>query len=104
MSRKRPRTGAQKPQNAARQGSRQAPEMGQLRIIGGQWRSRKLSFPAVDGLRPTGDRWRETLFNWLAPVIPGTGDSWRPLPGCLCRLRSAGTRSIIAWRRALHLY
>lgn len=44
---------------------------GNLRIIGGQWRSRKLQFPAVDGLRPTGDRLRETLFNWLAPEIEG---------------------------------
>ncbi len=43
----------------------------QLRIIGGQWRGRKLSFPALDGLRPTGDRIRETLFNWLAPRLPG---------------------------------
>jgi len=43
----------------------------QLRIIGGQWRGRKLSFPAIDGLRPTGDRIRETLFNWLAPDIQG---------------------------------
>lgn len=42
-----------------------------LRIIGGQWRSRRLSFPAVDGLRPTGDRQRETLFNWLSPYIYG---------------------------------
>jgi len=41
----------------------------QLRIIGGQWRGRKLSFPDVDGLRPTGDRIRETLFNWLAPIM-----------------------------------
>jgi len=41
----------------------------QLRIIGGLWRGRKLSFPAVEGLRPTGDRIRETLFNWLAPDI-----------------------------------
>lgn len=41
----------------------------QLRIIGGLWRGRKLSFPDVDGLRPTGDRIRETLFNWLAPEI-----------------------------------
>ncbi len=41
----------------------------QLRIIGGQWRGRKLSFPAVDGLRPTGDRVRETLFNWLQPIV-----------------------------------
>lgn len=44
----------------------------QLRIIGGLWRGRKLSFPDVDGLRPTGDRIRETLFNWLAPEIQGS--------------------------------
>jgi 16S rRNA (guanine966-N2)-methyltransferase len=44
---------------------------GQLRIIGGHWRGRKLSFPDVEGLRPTGDRIRETLFNWLAPEIQG---------------------------------
>lgn len=43
----------------------------QLRIIAGIWRGRKLSFPDVDGLRPTGDRIRETLFNWLAPEIQG---------------------------------
>ncbi|GAB3284075.1 16S rRNA (guanine(966)-N(2))-methyltransferase RsmD [Parahaliea aestuarii] len=41
----------------------------QLRIIGGHWRGRKLSFLPADGLRPTADRVRETLFNWLAPVI-----------------------------------
>lgn len=41
-----------------------------LRIIGGQWRSRLLSFPEIEGLRPTTDRVRETLFNWLAPYIP----------------------------------
>lgn len=40
-----------------------------LRIIGGQWRGRKLQFPDSEGLRPTTDRVRETLFNWLAPVI-----------------------------------
>jgi len=43
----------------------------QLRIIGGQWRGRKLSFPLIDGLRPTGDRIRETLFNWLTPDVHG---------------------------------
>jgi len=43
----------------------------QLRIIAGQWRSRKLAFPTIEGLRPTPDRVRETLFNWLAPVIEG---------------------------------
>ncbi len=41
-----------------------------LRIIGGQWRGRKVSFPNSEGLRPTSDRVRETLFNWLAPIIP----------------------------------
>lgn len=43
----------------------------QLRIIAGQWRSRRLGFPAAPGLRPTPDRVRETLFNWLAPYIEG---------------------------------
>ena len=43
----------------------------QLRIIGGHWRGRKVPFPEVPGLRPTPDRVRETLFNWLAPVITG---------------------------------
>ncbi len=42
-----------------------------LRIIGGQWRSRKLSFPDAPGLRPTPDRIRETLFNWLQADIHG---------------------------------
>lgn len=42
-----------------------------VRIIGGRWRGRKLTFPHVEGLRPTGDRIRETLFNWLAPVLRG---------------------------------
>lgn len=42
-----------------------------LRIIGGRWRGRKLPFATADGLRPTGDRIRETLFNWLAPQIHG---------------------------------
>lgn len=43
----------------------------QLRIIGGRWRGRRLTFPDQAGLRPTPDRVRETLFNWLAPVMPG---------------------------------
>jgi 16S rRNA (guanine966-N2)-methyltransferase len=42
---------------------------GQIRIIGGQWRGRKLPVPESPGLRPTTDRVRETLFNWLAPSI-----------------------------------
>jgi len=45
---------------------------GELRIIGGSWRSRKLAFPAIAGLRPTPSRIRETLFNWLMPDLPGS--------------------------------
>ncbi|HSW70476.1 MAG TPA: 16S rRNA (guanine(966)-N(2))-methyltransferase RsmD, partial [Gammaproteobacteria bacterium] len=44
---------------------------GQVRIIGGEWRGRKLSIPEQAAVRPTPDRVRETLFNWLAPVIQG---------------------------------
>lgn len=44
---------------------------GQLRIIGGQWRSRMLPVVEQTGLRPTPDRVRETLFNWLQMEIPG---------------------------------
>ncbi|MGL6159795.1 16S rRNA (guanine(966)-N(2))-methyltransferase RsmD [Microbulbifer sp.] len=45
--------------------------LSQLRIIGGRWRGRKLQFAPVAGLRPTGDRLRETLFNWLQFHLPG---------------------------------
>ncbi len=41
----------------------------QIRIIGGRWRSRRIRFPDVEGLRPTADRIRETLFNWLQNFI-----------------------------------
>jgi 16S rRNA (guanine966-N2)-methyltransferase len=43
----------------------------QLRIIGGRWRGRKLAFPNIEGLRPTPDRVRETIFNWLQMDIGG---------------------------------
>ncbi len=42
-----------------------------VRIIGGQYRRRLLDFPDADGLRPTPDRVRETLFNWLGQDLPG---------------------------------
>jgi len=44
---------------------------GKVRIIGGRWRGTKLGVPEVAGLRPTSDRVRETLFNWLMPMLPG---------------------------------
>jgi len=43
----------------------------QVRIIGGAWRSRRISFPDHEGLRPSGDRVRETLFNWLGQDLAG---------------------------------
>lgn len=48
---------------------------GQLRIIGGQWRRLRLPVPDAPGLRPTPDRVRETLFNWLGQDL----DGWRVL-------------------------
>ncbi|EMD1716903.1 16S rRNA (guanine(966)-N(2))-methyltransferase [Providencia stuartii] len=51
---------AKKPQSAS---------LGQIRIIGGKWRGRKLPVRDSEGLRPTTDRIKETLFNWLMPII-----------------------------------
>ncbi len=42
-----------------------------VRIIGGEWRSRLVTFPDAQGLRPTPDRVRETLFNWLGQRLDG---------------------------------
>lgn len=44
---------------------------GQIRLIGGRWRGTRLPVPDVDGLRPTSDRVRETLFNWLQAEVAG---------------------------------
>lgn len=46
-----------------------APRTGQIRIIAGQWRGRKLPVKTLPGLRPTTDRVKETVFNWLAPEL-----------------------------------
>lgn len=45
--------------------------MSRVRIVGGQWRSRLIEVAAVRGLRPTPDRVRETLFNWLGQDLTG---------------------------------
>lgn len=73
----------------------------QLRIIGGQWRSRKLAFPDVPGLRPTPDRVRETLFNWLAPVIAGAHvlDAYSGSGALLFEALSRGASSAVALER-----
>lgn len=75
---------------------------GQVRIIGGVWRSRRLPVPAAAGLRPTPDRVRETLFNWLRPYLPGA----RCLDlfagsGALClEALSRGARAVVMVERA----
>ena len=51
-------------------GNKKSPA-GRLRIVAGNWRSRLLDIADVPGLRPTSTRIRETLFNWLAPSLPG---------------------------------
>ncbi len=45
---------------------------GIVRIIAGKWRGRRLKVPDVKDLRPTPDRVRETIFNWLMPIIADT--------------------------------
>lgn len=45
---------------------------GSVRIIGGEWRRRRLALPPGTSVRPTPDRVRETLFNWLGPEISGS--------------------------------
>lgn len=58
------------PMSAARAKS-SAGGVGSVRIIAGRWRGTRLPVPDRPGLRPTSDRVRETLFNWLQPVLPG---------------------------------
>jgi 16S rRNA (guanine966-N2)-methyltransferase len=62
-----------KHQDGQQRGGRQkrAGKPGFVRIIGGEWRGRRLPVLDLPGLRPSGDRTRETLFNWLQPSIRG---------------------------------
>ncbi|HEY8681960.1 MAG TPA: 16S rRNA (guanine(966)-N(2))-methyltransferase RsmD [Rhodanobacter sp.] len=55
----------------ARLSSGRAAAAGRIRIIGGSLRNSRLEVPDLPGLRPTTERVRETLFNWLAPMIDG---------------------------------
>lgn len=64
---------------------------GRIRVIGGQLRNSRLDVPDLPGLRPTAERVRETLFNWLAPVIQGAR--------CLDLCAGTGALGIEAWSR-----
>lgn len=48
---------------------KQSAPLGAIRIISGKWRGRKLPVLSAEGLRPTTDRTKETLFNWLMPYV-----------------------------------
>ncbi|NOX27486.1 MAG: 16S rRNA (guanine(966)-N(2))-methyltransferase RsmD [Gammaproteobacteria bacterium] len=67
---------------------------GMLRIIGGEWRSRILNFDTASGVRPTTDRVRETLFNWLQPATPSAK--------CLDLFSGSGALGIEALSRGAH--
>lgn len=63
-----PRAASRTPQGTA---SAAARSPGTVRIVGGRWRGTKLAVPDRPGLRPTSDRVRETLFNWLGQDLSG---------------------------------
>lgn len=67
---------------------------GSVRIIAGQWRRRQIAVPAIPGVRPSGDRVRETLFNWLAPHLPGAR--------CLDLFAGSGVLAFEALSRGAH--
>jgi 16S rRNA (guanine966-N2)-methyltransferase len=69
---------------AARQAQPRASAPQSVRIIGGRWRKTRLPVLQVPGLRPTPDRVRETLFNWLG----------QDLSGCVCLDAFAGTGAL----------
>lgn len=66
----------------------------QVRIIAGQWRGRRLPILDIHGLRPTGDRVRETAFNWLGPKVIGAR--------CLDLFAGSGALGLEALSRGAH--
>ncbi len=68
--------------------------MGAVRIIGGQWRGRKIHFSSLPGLRPTPNRLRETLFNWLMHKVIGAR--------CLDLFAGSGALGFEALSRGAH--
>lgn len=73
-----------------------------VRIIGGKWRGRKLAVIDADGLRPTPDRIRETLFNWLATDCRGAAvlDCFAGSGALGLEALSRGARSLVALEKA----
>ncbi|MES9846164.1 MAG: 16S rRNA (guanine(966)-N(2))-methyltransferase RsmD [Candidatus Sedimenticola sp. 6PFRAG5] len=84
---RRPGKGAE----ARRRPGKRPGQSNRVRIIGGVHGGRKLRFPDAAGLRPTSDRVRETLFNWLQSVLPGAS--------CLDLFSGSGALSLEAASR-----
>ncbi|WP_448549467.1 16S rRNA (guanine(966)-N(2))-methyltransferase RsmD [Thalassotalea fusca] len=86
MRNNRKSSGSNRPKSAPKSAG-----SGMIRIIGGQHRGRKLSVIDAQGLRPTTDRVKETVFNWLMPYIHGSR--------CLDCFAGSGSLGFEAWSR-----
>jgi 16S rRNA (guanine966-N2)-methyltransferase len=77
-------------------------ERGVLRIVGGRWRGRRLPVLSQPGLRPTTDRVRETLFNWVSPWIEGAGclDCFAGSGALGLEAASRGAREVVMLERS----
>lgn len=79
---------------------------GKVRIIGGEWRSRLLTFPERPDLRPTADRIRETLFNWLGQDLSGLNclDLFAGSGALGFEAASRGARRVVMVEDDVHVY
>jgi len=77
-----------------------------VRIIGGKWRRRRLEVPAGGTVRPTPDRVRETLFNWLGPAIAGRSclDLFAGTGALGFEAASRGAREVVMIERDRHMW
>lgn len=77
-----------------------------IRIIGGQYRGKKLPFPDIEGLRPTPDRVKETLFNWLMHDIRGARclDAFAGSGGLAFEAYSRGAGRVVLVEASLAAY
>ena len=72
-------------------------QVSKIRIIGGAWRGRRLPVTDAPGLRPSGDRARETLFNWLQPHLDAASclDAFAGTGALGLEAASRGARSVV---------
>lgn len=77
-----------------------------VRIGGGEWRSRLLPFPDVPGLRPTPDRVRQTVFNWLGQGLHGLTclDLFSGTGGMGFEALSRGARQVVMVEKSIPAY